>query len=386
MAWAEKLPSGRWRGAYRDAQGKIRSAGTYPHKARAIREAAALESDTRKHQHRDLDAGKITWGQWCDQWWPTRNVEPGTLKRDASRRDHYLAPRWSDVPLEAITRQDVKAWAAQLRSQPGARGRPLSAASVQRIVHLFSASLVAAVDDERIGSNPAYKLKLPPAAPPSDRFLTHDEYERIHDAMETDADRLVLKMLANTGMRIGELSALHRHRLDLKRRRVRVAEAIDENEGVVKPYPKGKKVRTVPLPEWLADELAEVVARTPSSTCGVQHREGRCRSGLAVTTESGTMVRRSNFDDVFRRAVRRAKVDDASVHDLRHTYASWLLQDGVSLARVGQLLGHVSPLTTQRYAHLVDDRDDREVLAALPAPRLLHGARGSEHEKAPESA
>lgn len=373
MAWAERLPSGRYRAGYRDARGKTRYLpGTYTHKAKARREAAAAEDDARKHAHRDLDAGKILWGDWCAAWWPTRHVEPGVLKRDASRRDNYLVPRWGDTPLVEITRQDVKAWVTQLRTEPGARGRPLSSSTVQRIVHLFSASLNAAIDAERLAVNPAYKIKLPPPGPGKERYLTEDEYAAILDALVTDGARLVVKMLASTGMRIGELSALHWHRVDLERGHVRVAESIDEAEAVVKPYPKGKRVRTVPLPGWLVDEL-RVVRAGAAPVCGVEHREGRCRSGLVVTTDAGTIVWRSNFDDEFRRACRRAGVLDVGLHDLRHSYASWQLQAGVSLARVGELLGHVSPVTTARYAHLVPRMDDAEVVSAVPAPRLPHG-------------
>ncbi|WP_342743168.1 tyrosine-type recombinase/integrase [Saccharopolyspora shandongensis] len=70
-------------------------------------------------------------------------------------------------------------------------------------------------------------------------------------------------------------------------------------------------------------------------------------------------------------------------HDLRHTYASWLVQDGVSIKTLSVLLGHASVATTERYAHLADTQWD-QVRAVLgqppeisksepePAPYLLH--------------
>ncbi|RLV56026.1 site-specific integrase [Aeromicrobium phragmitis] len=364
MAWAEKLPSGRWRGSYRDASGKTRSAGTFAHKAKAQRAASAAELDARRRLAGDPDARKQTWGQWVDVWWPARDVEESTMKADTHRRRNHLDPRWWDVPLGAITRHDVKAWATQLRT------KGLGPESVKRCVHLLSASLTAAVDAEILDSNPAARLRLPGAPSVVERDLTREEYSAIRAQLPTEYDQLVADTLLYTGARWGEVTGAHLARLDVARRRLRIVETYSEAIAKMKAYPKDKTAREAPLLPDLLERLLHV--ERPRDDCGVEHANGRCPGPLLLPSERGMPLRNSNWSyRVWRPAVEAAGVGRVRIHDLRHTYASWLLQGGVSLAEVGRLLGHSSAQTTQRYAHLAEPPSD-EVLAVLGAPRLLH--------------
>jgi integrase len=358
MAWAELLPSGRYRGVYRDTQKKRRSAGTYSHKSEAERKAGAAEDKARKSSWADPDAGKRPWGEWADEWWPTRGKAPSTMKVDANRRKVHLDPRWAAVPIGSIRRHDIRSWAATMAR------RGTGASTVQRAVHLLSASLAAAVDAEVLPANPAARLVLPSGAISQERYLTRDEYELLLAQMPTTHDQLIVHLLTYTGLRWGEMAGLHWDRVDLERGVLRVAETWDEKDGAVAPYPKGKKVRDVPIPGWLAALLDE---QPRTKVCGQRHVAGRCRSGLVLTTPGGSVLRNPKWSAVWREAVDLADIGEVRIHDCRHTYASWLIQAGVPLARVGQLMGHVSTATTQKYAHL-DDAPADEVMAALTAP------------------
>jgi hypothetical protein len=159
VAWAERLPSGKYRGSYRDGAGRIRSAGTFTHKAKAERAAAAKEAEARTRLWRDPEAYKRPWGDWVEEWMRGRKVEPSTARADKSRLETHLKPRWKTVPHGSITRHDVKAWANDL-ANAGA-----GPTTVQRVVHLFSASLNPAVDAEVLDSNPAVRIRLPRGAP-----------------------------------------------------------------------------------------------------------------------------------------------------------------------------------------------------------------------------
>lgn len=370
MAWTRTLPSGKYQGLYRDGAGKVRTVadGPFTHKRAAERAASAAELESRSLGWRSPDAGRRTWGEWCAEWWPTRTVEASTLKTDAGRRDLHLMPRWGNVELANITRHDIKAWAAELQTRR-------SASTVQRIVHLLSASLVAAVDAEILQSNPASRLKLGGGAASIERYLTREEFSAALEHLDEPYAQMAI-LLTCTGLRWSEAAGLHWSRVDERRGVIEISEVWDAASSAMKPYPKGRKRRHVPLPTWV--DLGE----RRGGVCGYEHVGPQCRSGLVVTTERGAHLDNSKFRKAWVRALEAAGVGHARPHDLRHTYASWLIQDGVPLAEVGRLLGHVSPLTTQRYTHLADVPSQRVLQALGGDPRAA--ARAAEVQQ-PES-
>lgn len=363
MAWAEKLPSGKYRGLYRDSRGKKRSAGSYAHKAEAVRKAGAAEEKARRNEWRDPDAAKRTWGDWCDSWWPSRTVEGATLKTDAGRRDKYLLPKWGDWPLGAITRHEVKVWRGELRAEG------VGNSTINRAVALLSVSLTAALDAEIIDVNPLIQMKKLPEPPAKHQRLTHEGYEALLEQMPTERDRLIVIMLASSGLRWGELAGLHRARVDFEAEAVTVIEVFSERVGKMKAYPKGTRERTVRLPSWLMDELRDLPHE--GQACGIEHISGRCPGPLLLTTTGGTVLRNSNWSPVFREAVENAGVGPLRIHDLRGTAASWWLDGDVQLAEVRELLGHRDARTTDRYAGL-SKVDGVRAAGAIPQP-----ARGS---------
>jgi integrase len=359
MAWTERRASGRYRGAFRLPNGKIRSAGTFDHKRAAMNAAAAAEAAAASLGWRDPRAARRTWGAWRAEWWPTRAVEPSTSRQDASRVRARLAPRWDEVALIDVTRQDIRAWAAELAADG------LSPASVQRCVHLLSASLSAAVDAEIIPANPALRLRLAAGQVSHERFLTSAEQAALLEQF-SGVDRALVALLLGTGMRWGEAVGLQLKRIDTARGVVRVAEVWDDAHSTLKLYPKGRKIREVPLPDWAAEALEAHIA-------------GR-KTGHALV-KGGAPIDYHNWRSrLWLPALREAELGPLRIHDLRHTYASTLIQAGVPLEEIGRLLGHVSPLTTRRYAHLAETPRDA-VLAALPQPS--RGADGEQDATAP---
>jgi integrase len=360
MAWVEKMPSGRWRALYRLRGGEKRSAGTFAHKRAAQNAGNKAEVGAKKPGALDPRLGMQTWGVWHKTWWPTRAVEPSTVGKEANLVANHIEPRWKGVPLAEIRRHDVQAWASQLLTE----GKGHKPSTVRRILAVFVSSLSAAIDAGLLEANPATRIKLPPNPPKPPVFLTREEYGRLADQAKDPADRAILDFMVGTGVRWGELAGLHIHNLDLEGATVTVADVA--SAGQIKPYPKGRKSRRVPLMPWVT---ANLTVPSPEA-CKTPHRAGECPSGLVFPNAAGGARNDRNFTRrVLAPAAASAGLGHLGIglHDLRHTYASWLVQSGVPLARVAEMLGHASIETTQIYAHFAP-ASVADVEAALPKP------------------
>lgn len=358
MAWSEKTPNGRWRGAYRTAAG-TRRYKTFDHKRAADRWGAAQEQKVVDGSRRDPANGRMNWAAWCEQWWPSRQLAPGALRSQVSLRDNHAIPRWGGVPLNQITHLDVQTWVNQLATS-------LSASSTQQTYYLLSASLKAAVRAGVLDVSPCFGVKLPARPPAPERYLTDDEVDELFTQLDWPY-RTLVELLLESGLRIGEAVALHRHRVNFEKMTIDVVETWNLQTRQMRAYPKGKRRRPVPLTDHLAEILnahLRTVERRPA--CGFDHATGSvCRSSLLLLGPRGAVIDQHNFTNTtWSEALAASGIGHARVHDLRHTYASRLLSGGVSIARLQRLLGHESITTTERYAHLLDDGHD-EVRAAL---------------------
>jgi integrase len=341
-------PVYKWRGRYRDAAKKMRSK-TFPLKSQALRWAGEQEAKVYRGERSDVVSARMRWGQWADMWWHARTVEPGTKRRDESRMKVHVRPRWDDVPLIAITKRDVQAWVNTISAKR-------SPSTTRNAFHLLSNSLKEAVEEGILVANPCSHVTLPTQPHGQERFLTDAEVDRILFHLD-GRYRLFAELLVGTGLRLGEACGLHAARVDLGAQRLQVIETWDPADGAIKAYPKSKRRRVVPLSDELAERLQRWLDQNPpAKTCGKPHRAGRCPGGMLIPGPQGAPMHGPNFERRhWNTAIRHAGIGDARVHDLRHSYASHLLQQGIPLERVQMLLGHADIATTQRYAHLVQD-------------------------------
>jgi integrase len=205
-----------------------------------------------------------------------------------------------------------------------------------------------AVKSRRIAANPAIGVPLPKAAPTDHVYLDDMQVEALVDA--AGAYRVFILLLACTGLRWGEASALKVGRVDLAACRAHIVEAYAEDNGkLYLDSPKYHERRSVPIPKFLADELKPYVDR-------------RDDDALLFTSPQGGPLRARNFRQrFFAPAVVKAGLGELHVtpHKLRHTAASLAIASGADVNVVQSMLGHKSAtLTLDTYGHLFPDRLD----------------------------
>ncbi|MGO9031104.1 site-specific integrase, partial [Mycobacterium sp.] len=190
-------------------------------------------------------------------------------------------------------------------------------------------------------------VRLPKRQHADRGYLSHVQVAAL--AVAVDRQGEVVRFLAYTGLRWGEMAALRVQDFDMLRRRVNVSRSVTESSGLVWSTPKTWERRSVPFPAALADELAALMV-------------GKGRDELVFTDLRDGVLRVSNYrSKVFAPAVVACrKADDTfptiTPHDLRHTAASLAISAGANVKAVQRMLGHAkASMTLDVYADLFDE-------------------------------
>jgi integrase len=369
MASTRRLTSGRYQGRYRDAAGVELSAGMFTQEAQALREAGRREAEARDGIAVDARGGKITWGAWFDDWHESRTLAFATDENYRSVAGNHIMPTWSRTKLIDIKPMAIERWKKAMLTPPrrGAKA-PCSPWVVRSALMLFKTSLNAAVLDKRLKESPAKPVSYPDLPEGLERYLTPDEVEAITFYLD-GPNALLVRLGVETGLRFGEIAGLHWHRVDLRRGVIQVVEKFDQKARVIDPLPKDKEQRTVPLPPDLVGQLiryrdhaAPLRRRGPvDGTCGIPHAIGECRGEILFRGARGAPLKSNDWGKtIWKTALALAGIEGrVRPHDMRHTYASWLIQEGVQLPDLARVMGHSDWEVTRRYAHLSDEGFDK---------------------------
>lgn len=371
MAHVRRLKSGKWQATVRHPSGE-RFSRSDPLKKVVQTWAAEEEGKIRRGEWVNPNAGKLTLAEWRDKWLKTRRVEVATAEKTNSWWRNHIAPKFGTWPLASIQSWDVEAWVTELED------KDVGAHTVNGALQLLRQMLKSAVRHKLITANPTNDVSATSPDPHVDRILTRDEADGLLEQF-TGEDRVFVELVLYCGLRFQEAAGLRRFRVDLLRKRIQI-QKVQPRKGLEKRPKTDAGVRPVPLTDELVVQLSRLIPAPDD--------------GLVFTTplkgkRGGTRIRYEHWRSrVWAPALERAKLPDPqpTIHDLRHTFGSWLADKNVPPHEIAALMGHGSLRSVERYIHASEVRFERARVAlerdSKPTvkPRTESGAAGERQE------
>lgn len=238
--------------------------------------------------------------------------------------------------VNEVTQSDIEGFLAKM-NQDGYTPKSISRKinSTRTFYRFLKASGFVKEDPSLLVAHPKYQL-----APP--RILTPTEYRALRDAARNDARMsAIIELLLQTGIRIGELTALRLS--DIQKDSLHIP-AMEKHEE-----------RVVPLNKRAQEALNKYLDIRP-----------KVDEDHLFITKSGKPFLIRNIRTSIERYFRLAEIKDAKVNDLRHTFVAHHLKHGASIVTLSKILGHKRISTTERYLEYVPDRAaESQVLSEL---------------------
>ena len=269
----------------------------------------------------------------------------GGVRRDSGSCKHLL-PFFGDYLLADITPRLI----SEYKSSRYDKG--VKPATINRELALMKHAFTLSTREwELCRDNPVKRVSMERENNARDRWLDYEEEESLLEVSPKWLCELIT-FAVNTGMRLDEILSLTWKHVDLFRKTATVIKS------------KNKEKRTIPLNQLLVDFL--------KSKAKVRYMV----SDYVFTSINGTKIDQGNLRRAFISARQKAELGDFRFHDLRHTFATRLVQAGIDLYKVQKLLGHKTPSMTQRYAHHYPEslRDAVDILGTRKeiSPILAH--------------
>jgi integrase len=349
---AEHLQGDRWQVRWRDESGRQckrnfpKLKGTDPERCAEAFDAQRT-ADQARGEWIDPRFGRTPFAEYAPVWMKSRLHKTGTVDTYEGHLRNHIAPAFGAFGLAAIKPTMVQQWVKDLQAVKG-----LAPSTIETIYVIFASIMRGAVRDGYIRKTPCADIRLPEVSATVVRLLIPDQVLALASAMPSRYALLVL-LGAGAGLRQGEAFGLALDRIDARAGMITVDQqvVVVERRPVLASPKTSASLRDVPMPRFLLDAVTKHVEQL-----GLDDHDVLCR------TPRGTLLRRDYYNrEIWKPAIAAAGLPaDATFHDLRHTFASTALAEGVPISEVSRWLGHKSITTTvDLYGHLVPEATGR---------------------------
>lgn len=353
MASIQKRPDGQWRARYRDDAGK-EHARHFPRKLDAQRWLNEVSASVVSGTYVDPRAGTITFEQWFTLWEERQIWSRGTR---LSAAQALQSATFADVQMKKIMPSHLQAWVKAMTLPAGTRKSGLAPATIKVRYNLIRSAFKGAVADRIIPMDPSDNIKLPRERR-SEAAMTVPTTSQVAAALGASPQsfRAYIGVCAFAGLRLGEASGLQLGDIDFLRRTLTINRQVQgenrKNAEVVVPKHGSERVVYIPA------RLTEMIARHIEEVGVYGDEEWLFSTG-------GHLWNRGMAGYYWREVRQACGMDEFTLHDLRHFFASALIASGCDVVTVQRALGHSQPsITLNIYSHLWPSAEDKTRTAA----------------------
>ena len=293
-------------------------------KAKRLKAKISLGADPRAEEN--AKKAVPTFSQFMEeQYFPHARTRKRTAAKDEEYYRLRLEAAFGRKRLNQITRREIQLFHSKLHNDG------LAPATCNHYLKLLKRAFNLAIQWEVVeGPNPAVGIQQYRELNQVENYLDEEQLRRLLAVLKSDKNRTVcgiVLFLLSTGARLDEALQAKWSLIDVERRVWRI------------PASNGKSSRSRGVP--LNDAALGVLSKQDTED-EFEHVFINRQTGLPYTT----------IQKVWERLRRNADLEHVRIHDLRHSYASMLVNSGRSLYEVQQILGHSNPKVTQLYSHL----------------------------------
>ncbi len=355
--WLATFPTGLYK-----ANGKREYIYKYCNtQAEAVEELRRLQNE--KSMGICQSKGAVKTGDWIETWIEKHKapkLAPSTLASYRNNFRVHIKPYVGEIPLKDLTTYHIQKMLDHMNG-----GFSLFV-KVYNVIH---GALEKAVELRMISHNPCKGVAFPADDRTDIRVLTQEEQKRFIAALNGEYYRVMLLTYLYTGMRAGECIPLQWKDIDLTKRIIRVNKKAILNHNFsqhsakqeIQNFCKTKSsTRTVAITARLTAILAEHKAnmKERAEALGLDWSE----ETLVFWNTHNKIVQYNNLKVILNNIYQKAGIKGATMHTLRHTYATRCFEAGVDIKAISEQLGHANVKTTYNiYIHLLEDTKVKEI-------------------------
>jgi integrase len=296
-----------------------------------------------------VEPSKITVAEWIETWLNTykkMDLRQNTWEIYKINFETHIKPAFGAMYLQQLRPEHIQEF-YQEKLEEGK-----SPATIHKLHDIIRGSLKQAVKNKVIIYNPAEVVILPKRNKKEISILEKEQRDKFIKILEEDRLGVAFLTLLMTGIRRGELLALTWEDIDFQKKTISITKGLvySTEKGLIIRSPKTEKSkRTIPISDTLLQYLRRHQTR--------MLEEGNYSKNKPIfCTSNGTYIHPRNLNRKYYELRKKAGIEKVNLHALRHTFATMLLEAGVNLKVVQELLGHTRISTTADiYSHVAPE-------------------------------